>query len=392
MASTLFLVLFVVTACGSGDDSKSEPGPLPPPSLLSVNPSLVTISESQSMKFSATVPPGTDGTVEWKILDDPAIGQLGNDSGIYTSPDLISQASQIKVQATSLRNDKITATAKILLVKSGPIAGLSNKLSIPLQIVLEQSGLSAFVSDLSKKAIFRLNLVTGEISTVIDNLDAVDGLALDETGSSIFFSNRTSPGSILNFRLEGGQLKPVATKTPLFSPSSLLIESDGQHLLVAELTANQISRINLLDGSVQHLAENLDAPTGLLLEQGGTSVLVAERIPGKLSRIRLNSTGNAQPVADGLDSPTGIAMEPGGSTVLVVQQSDGNVARVKINLAGPKAPTASTIVPPPATEIDIIVSQLKLPSGIAVEPGAMTALVTELLPPGIMRIKLVQSR
>jgi hypothetical protein len=68
-----------------------------------------------------------------------------------------------------------------------------------------------------------------------------------------------------------------------------------------------------------------------------------------------------------------VAIEAGGATALVLLGQD----LIRVGIAGPELPTPTTIV-----------TGLKDPHRLAIEPGGRTALVTETTPDGIRRIKL----
>ena len=84
-----------------------------PAITVSLIPTSVTLSASQSQQFSATVSGSSNTAVQWSINN--SIGTLSA-TGLYTAPPSVSTTEVISVTATSLASPIVSATAIVTLI------------------------------------------------------------------------------------------------------------------------------------------------------------------------------------------------------------------------------------------------------------------------------------
>ena len=85
----------------------------PPPPVVNVSPSSVTLSGSHTQQFTATVTGTSNTAVTWSL--SPAVGTLSS-SGLYTAPSTISSAQSVTVIATSVADTSQSASAVVNLL------------------------------------------------------------------------------------------------------------------------------------------------------------------------------------------------------------------------------------------------------------------------------------
>jgi chitobiase/beta-hexosaminidase-like protein len=93
----------------------------PPPPVVQISPSSVTLSDSRTQQFTASVTGTSNTSVTWSL--SPALGTLSS-SGLYTAPSNINSAQSVSVVATSVADTRQSASAVINLLPP-PIVKLS---------------------------------------------------------------------------------------------------------------------------------------------------------------------------------------------------------------------------------------------------------------------------
>jgi hypothetical protein len=88
----------------------------PPPIVVSVAPSNVTLTETQTQPFTATLQNTTNQTVTWQASPAGTITSTGANTATYTPPSSIAASQTVTVTATSAADGKTTGTATVNLV------------------------------------------------------------------------------------------------------------------------------------------------------------------------------------------------------------------------------------------------------------------------------------
>ena len=103
-----------VTATSIADPTKYAAASviLTPPVAVSVTPATVSLTPSQSQRFSPTVLNASNTLVTWSI--NPAVGSISS-AGLYTAPATTSGIQTITVKATSAVDATKSATATVTL-------------------------------------------------------------------------------------------------------------------------------------------------------------------------------------------------------------------------------------------------------------------------------------
>ncbi|HTZ59272.1 MAG TPA: chitobiase/beta-hexosaminidase C-terminal domain-containing protein [Acidobacteriaceae bacterium] len=129
-----------------------------------VNPSQVSLSESQSQQFTASLPGASNTAVTWSL--SPAVGAISS-AGLYTAPASITSAQTVTVTATSDANKEVSAHATVSLTPTS--TGAAKVTVSPASASLSASQtqqFSAAVTGISNTAVtWSLNPAVGTISS-----------------------------------------------------------------------------------------------------------------------------------------------------------------------------------------------------------------------------------
>jgi hypothetical protein len=101
--------LDIVPGTSSGSGGTTPP---PPTVTITIAPTTAQLSAGQQAQFTATVTGTTNTAVTWSLV--PAVGSITS-SGLYTAPSTISADQTVAVQARSVANSTVVASAQISL-------------------------------------------------------------------------------------------------------------------------------------------------------------------------------------------------------------------------------------------------------------------------------------
>jgi len=79
---------------------------------VTVSPASVTLTQSQTQSFAATVTNAGNTAVTWSL--SPVVGSVSA-AGLYTAPASIASAQTVTVKATSVADSTKSATAAVTL-------------------------------------------------------------------------------------------------------------------------------------------------------------------------------------------------------------------------------------------------------------------------------------
>ncbi len=262
-------------------------------------------------------------------------------------------------------------------------------LRVPVYLLLEEGGETALVSEQNPSLpqggeLSRVDVRTGQVETLISGLSAPEDFL--RIGNLVYVLEKIAAGNIKEIDLQTGKILRTVNQQPLMFPTGAILENN-ESILVTERGGGRISRVNLNTGAVTYLAESLRAPSSIVLEPGvPNSAIVAEigtkmdGSDGQLSRVDLVS-GKVSLISEGFDFPLGLSFLD-NETLLVVEHGGGG-SLSKIRIVGPQIPTSNSIIAK-----EVIAGNLGQPQRVAIEPGNQTALVTEINPDGIRRVKI----
>jgi hypothetical protein len=151
-----------VTATSVADPCKSASASviLNPPVTVSVAPTAISLTVSQSRQFTATVAGTANTAVTWSL--NPAVGSISA-AGLYTAPASITSVQFVTVTATSTGNSSNSASASVIL--NPPVTVSVAPATISLTASQTQQ-FTATVSGTSKTAVsWTVNGVAGGNST-----------------------------------------------------------------------------------------------------------------------------------------------------------------------------------------------------------------------------------
>ncbi|HSN13874.1 MAG TPA: hypothetical protein VLT61_04530 [Anaeromyxobacteraceae bacterium] len=182
--------------------------------------------------------------------------------------------------------------------------------------------------------------------------------------------------------LATGAIVRIPTTPALVNPHGLALIDAATALVTdcgdASCANGRLLRVDLSAGTATRITQAISGigdPRGVLLEAGGLTALLVERSgPGRLLRVTL-AGGAMTTIVSGLTLATGLTLEPGGATVLV-SRANGEVTRVALatGLQSPMMNAYSVEAP-----------------AIAVEAGGATALVVQATPDRLLRLRLASS-
>lgn len=183
---------------------------------------------------------------------------------------------------------------------------VASGLTAPHQIALDEAhGRAYVVEHASNGRLLRIDLATGNVTTLLTGLSRAVGLLLDAEGTSAWISEQGSTpdtGRIVRHRLDSGHSEPVATG--LVNPFFLRWTDPAETgILVAERDpANRITRVETATG-------------------GGpvTTRVVAAGVPARPSSVALISETDLLVLSDAVVSRVALAeavLDPGGPLLL----------------------------------------------------------------------------
>ena len=176
-----------------------------PPIGVSVSPSgPITLTQSQTQQFTATVTGTSNVAVSWSI--NPMVGTVSN--GLYTAPATISVPQTVMVTATSVVDGSIFGGG---LVSLTPPVGVSVSPSGPITLTQSQTQqFSATVTGTSNTAVtWSTNPVVGTISnglyTAPSSISVAQSATITVTATSVADSSKSASATI---NLVGGVPNP----------------------------------------------------------------------------------------------------------------------------------------------------------------------------------------
>ena len=304
----------------------------------------------------------------------------GSGLAVYGSYILNSIAIEPNGTAVLLTGRQIISSSAVLRLNlSTKVMELVAYGITPEGIALEEGGATVLVTDNSGwvgDALYRVNISSGMTQKIV-GLDGPRGITIEEGGATALVVRTGSFGPEYNalnrVDLTTGDVTTITSN--LYKPVGIAIESGGSTALVTEdLVSGSLNRVDLSTGVVNQIITGLAYPGGLAIESGGTTALVTQGYSSsgspvmELSRVDLN-TGTISIVASIPSSPRSVTIEPGGTTALVT--TDSELYRVDL-LTG---------------TVNQITSGLWGGArGVIIESGNTTALVTT--PSGIYRVQI----
>ena len=313
------------------------------------------------------------------------------------------------------------------------IANFANCCFAAHDVKVEQGAGTALVT--YDNVLARVELATGAVTT-LSTLHQPLGISLEQGGLTALVSDCgvtndcNNAGRLLRVTLAGGAQAQVSSSiTALRYPTSVAVEPDGAHAVVAEL-GRGLSRVNLSshNGTVVNagLAGNANSVvvedaahalvgtdngivfrvsiqygmaswvarpggnlSGLALDQGGGDLFASMQQQGRVAGIAVPNLVEVlapSPVnpADPLDSVNGLAIEADGQHVIVADSCQGGACGPGVNgqIGRLDRVTLAT------GDVAALTTALRSPYGVQLESGGATALVAEQAGNALTRVTL----
>ncbi len=297
---------------------------------------------------------------------------------------LITDQGNNNIRRLDIATSKVTTLAGSqcdILKESCTVDGVGTmaKFFVPYDIVIDQSGENALITDHYNGLIRCLNVETGNVMTQPLTFNGIDfnnyhnklnGLAMDPSGKYIIFSDElvtiwhhavaTENVSVLAGS-DLGRDDGVGTLARFWRPDGVAIHPSGKYALVADNRYGLIRRIDLTTANVTTLAggeftgstdgvgtyATFKYPTAVTIDPSGTFALVGQdifirRIDLATARVTtlagsiIPCKSYAQCIGDGIGSmahfalPTGVAIDPTGSYAMIADSGGGRVRRIEL--------------------------------------------------------------
>ncbi len=295
---------------------------------------------------------GFDGAVRAIDLDEGSVRTIARGRGFFASflpeqegvlaADLDGAIVRIRLSGTI---EHVAGPRSPTGAKDGP--GQTARFALPASVVVD--GGAALVSDALNATIRRVELATGETTTLIGQLetpgsddgprlaarlDYPAGLAIDDDGDLLIVDN--AAGSLRRLDRQTDAVSTVALG--LTDPWEVAVV-DSTRAVVVESAAGRVSWVSLIDGTVSPLVDGLAFPVGIAVVDGRIFVteneghtLVELTAEGVVTR-RLGTPG-FQGSVDGaadvalLNFPAGLASARlAGVSVLYLAETGGQTIR-----------------------------------------------------------------
>ncbi|MGB1206380.1 MAG: T9SS type A sorting domain-containing protein, partial [Chitinophagales bacterium] len=221
-------------------------------------------------------------------------------------------------------------------------ACIIGELTSPYLMEFAPNGLLYVTEWTSNGEISSVDLNTGVVTTITNNLSYPTGIAFSANG--ILYIVEHLNGTINSINVNTGDITVVATG--LFYPTNIAFSPEGT-LYVAEAIGN-INSVDINTGVVTSIANGLSYPTGLAFDDDGT-LYVSEHFSGEISSIDIN-TGIVTIITDGLDYPEGITVAADG-TLYVAERGNNQLIRIDINTGN--VATVTTVNSPTDVAISV---------------------------------------
>ena len=174
-------------------------------------------------------------------------------------------------------------------------------------------------------------LVGAEVENLVPNVRNATGLAMDVTGSKLYWTERTgdSTGRIRRANLDGRNVQLVKNLTSV--PHDIALDAANGKIYVTNAWG-KVQRLDVDGSNFQpNLITGLERPSGLALDVSGGKVYWAETT-GRIRRANLDGS-NVEDVATGLGPPISIAIFD--NTVYWTEKIDENSGEIRfVNLQG----------------------------------------------------------
>jgi hypothetical protein len=227
---------------------------LVPPASVSISPTSVSLSSSQTQQFTANI------AVVWTM--SPAVGVLSA-GGLYTAPASIGATQAVTIKATSAANSAIFATATITLVPAASVT--ISPTSVSLSSSQTQQFVAAVAGSLNTGVNWTMNPSVGTLSTTgLYKAPKKIGSAQTVTITATSSSDPTKSASAIvtlvpsvwvtvsptAVTLSSSQMQQFSANTAVIwtmSPALGVLSTSGLYMAPASISATRIVIITATD-------------------------------------------------------------------------------------------------------------------------------------------------
>ena len=206
-------------------------------------------------------------------------------------------------------------------------------------------------ADTGSGEIRRANLDGTAVESLVTDLDAPEGMALDVAGGKVYWTEAPSE-KIRRANLDGTEVEDLVTSS---HPRAIALDVGGGKMYWTDVF-DGILRANLDGMEVEVLVTELDAPEGMALDVVVGKMYWTDAGTDTIQRANLDGT-EVEILVTGLESPNGITLDVAGGKMYWTegfQHGTGKIRRAN----------------PDGTDIEDLMTELETPLGIALDIAA----------------------
>ncbi len=316
---------------------------------LNITPAIITVDDFYSTTedvvlnvdtvnglFSNDDLPLTDNTITPVVTSGPFGGRVevrADGSFTYTP------------RANFNGTDTFTYVARV-----GGIQTLVTDVGLPNGIALDQAGGKMYFTDAASRTVRRSNLDGSNQEILVSGLNVPSGIAVDVANGKVYWTDEGSR-RISRANLNGTNVENVIT-TGLISPRALTIDAGAGRIYWTDAGADRIQSANL-DGSGIATVINvgLGAPSGLAVDSAGGKIYWTDSALNQITRANLNGT-NVELLRFDAFNPQGLAIDTTAGKIYWAEAGSRMIRRSDLDGMNPETIVEEDLLNPKAIAID----------------------------------------
>ena len=193
-------------------------------------------------------------------------------------------------------------------------------------IALDSSGQTAYVADGWTRRISGVNLHTGIVTVISDDIEYPRALTLGSDGTLfvLVFSYYNGTGQIIAIDPENGIQHVLVSVSGLINPTGIALDPSEAAAYVLDVDGydyltqrGRLLKVDFGTRGVTVVADDLGSPEDLVVNRAGTEVFLTDSLVGRVLAVDL-ATGKSRSVVPwGLPLAEGIALEPLSDDLIV---------------------------------------------------------------------------
>ena len=241
---------------------------------------------------------GPDGFIYFCEIDGDVVRKIDAKGEVTTIATGFKQPHELRFNKQGELYVADTGNARIVKVdlKTGALIPVPAKFRMPISLQFNADG-ELFVCDIGAHQIFKLDVKTGETATVVgEGVRGPRSIDFDRSGN-LWIALRD--GNQVLKRTPDGKLEIIAGTgksgntgnggpaklATLSGPKGISMSPDGQRIFLADAESNSIRVIDLKNGKIELVCDNVARPHGIFVEADG-SLLVSDSYNNRILAVR----------------------------------------------------------------------------------------------------------